>query len=310
MAREILAGLTATPKRIPAKYFYDDAGCRLFERITEQPEYYPTRTEIAVLERNADAITQLFPEKSALIEFGAGTTTKVRILLRAAKTLVAYVPVDIAADHLRHETDSVARDFPHLQVLPVAADFTQSFELPAAVQELPRVGFFPGSTIGNFEPHEASRFLQRAGAILGADAVLIVGVDLIKDPQVLNAAYNDAQGVTAAFNLNLLTRINRELGGQFKPECFEHHAFFNRHQNRVEMHLASLKRQKVRVDGETIDFRAGETIHTESSYKYSIESFGALARGAGWKPLTVWTDDNRHFAVHALKLEGKPVKPT
>jgi len=309
MAQEILTGLTATPKRLSPKYFYDEKGSRLFDRITEQPEYYPFRTEIAVLEQNAAAIVQLFPDQAALVDFGMGSSIKARILLRAATNLSAYVPVDIAVDHLRDDTDSVARDFPNLQVLPVAADFTQSFALPAAVQDKPRAGFFPGSTIGNFEPHEATRFLQRVGNILGEGAVLIVGVDLVKDVNVLNAAYNDAAGVTAAFNRNVLERINRELGGDFDPKSFEHHAIYNGHKHRVEMHLASVKRQKVHLDGETIDFRAGETIHTENSYKYSIRSFGALARGAGWKPLAVWTDANEYFAVHALKFEHSPKKP-
>ena len=177
------------------------------------------------------------------------------------------------------------REYPELAVLPVAADFTKPFELPDAVAGMPRVGFFPGSTIGNFEPHEAAAFLRHAGRILGRGATFIVGVDLVKDTQVLQKAYNDSQGVTAKFNLNLLARINRELGAKFNLACFEHHAFFNRERSRIEMHLASLKRQRIKVCGECIDFRAGETIHTENSYKYSVESFGALARGAGWTPV-------------------------
>jgi dimethylhistidine N-methyltransferase len=175
--------------------------------------------------------------------------------------------------------------------------------------DLPRAGFFPGSTIGNFEPHEAAAFLRRTGATLGRDAVLIIGVDLVKAPEILNAAYNDAAGVNAAFNLNLLARINRELGANFDLETFEHHAFFNRAQNRVEMHLASLRRQKVRVRGLTIGFRAGETIHTENSYKYTLESFAALARGTGWRTLSVWTDADRYFSVHALAFTGEGPRP-
>ncbi len=199
------------------------------------------------------------------------------------------------------------RDFPNISVVPVIVDFAQPFELPAVIRGRSCVGFFPGSTIGNFEPHEATMFLQRAAGILGPDAVLIIGVDLVKDTQILHAAYNDAAGVTEAFNLNLLTRINRELDGNFKLHCFEHHAFYNRELSRIEMHLASIKRQRVRVCGESIDFRTGETIHTENSYKYSVEAFGALARGAGWKPLTLWTDPARYFAVHALMPEdGRP----
>jgi dimethylhistidine N-methyltransferase len=196
------------------------------------------------------------------------------------------------------------REYPKLAVLPVAADFTKPFELPDPVRIMPRVGFFPGSTIGNFEPHEAAAFLRHAGRILGRGATFIVGVDLIKDTQVLQKAYNDPQGVTAKFNLNLLARINRELGAKFNLECFEHHAFFNRERSRIEMHLASLKRQRIKVCGECIDFRAGETIHTENSYKYSVASFGALARGAGWTPTTVWTDPDNYFSVHTLSLRG------
>jgi len=193
----------------------------------------------------------------------------------------------------------------------LAADFTKPFDLPGAAQTVPRVGFFPGSTIGNFEPHEAAAFLRHAGRILGRGATFIVGVDLVKDTQVLQKAYCDSQGVTAQFNLNLLARINRELGAKFNLDCFEHHAFFNRERSRIEMHLASLKRQRVKVCGECIDFRAGETIHTENSYKYSVESFGALARGAGWSSAAVWTDPDNYFSLHVLSLRDEPAaKPT
>ncbi|HET9904518.1 MAG TPA: L-histidine N(alpha)-methyltransferase [Xanthobacteraceae bacterium] len=304
-ARDVIAGLTATPKRIPPKYFYDEAGCRLFERITEQPEYYLTRVETALLEDHAGEIAGLLPPDGALVEFGMGTAEKARILLAAAPHLAAYVPIDIAEETLKREAATVQRDFPRLRVVPVVADFAQVIELPEAVRELSLAGFFPGSTIGNLEPHEACAFLQRAGRMLGPKSLLIIGVDLVKDASALNAAYNDAAGVTAAFNLNILTRINRELGGNFRLECFEHHAFFNRQLSRVEMHLASLKRQKVKVDGETIDFRAGETIHTENSYKYTLDSLRALARGAGWQPAAVWTDSRNYFAIEAFRREDR-----
>jgi len=270
-ATDVIAGLTAKPKRLSPKYFYDLAGSALFDRITQLPEYYPTRCELALLQDNAPAIASLFPAGCALIEFGGGSSRKARILLGAAATVEAYVPVDI----------------------------TKAFALPPAVARLPRVGFFPGSTIGNFEPHEACQFLRHAGAVLGAGAVFLVGVDLVKDAKVLYRAYNDAEGVTAKFNLNLLARINRELGGDFNLGAFEHHAFYNTQQHRIEMHLASTRRQKVRVNGATIDFRAGETIHTENSYKYTIESFQALARGSGWSPLNVWSDGM--VSIHALQ---------
>ena len=303
-ATDVVAGLTATPKRLSPKYFYDSAGSALFEQITELPEYYPTRREIGILEEHAGDIAALIPPGAALIEFGSGSSTKTRKLLSTATSLAAYVPVDISAQFLQQQAVELRREYPKLAVLPVAADFTKPFELPDAVRIMPRVGFFPGSTIGNFEPHEAAAFLRHAGRILGRGATFIVGVDLIKDTQVLQKAYCDSQGVTAKFNLNLLARINRDLGAKFNLDCFEHHAFFNRERSRIEMHLASLKRQRIKVCGECIEFRAGETIHTENSYKYSLESFGALARGAGWTPTAVWTDPDNYFSVHTLSLRG------
>jgi dimethylhistidine N-methyltransferase len=301
-AADVLEGLTAKPKRLSPKYFYDLAGSALFERITQLPEYYPTRCEIALLRQHAPAIASLFPQNCALVEFGAGSSRKVRILLGAAATIEAYVPVDISGDFLQNEAVLLRRDFPRLAVHPVVADFTQAFDIPAPVTNLPRVGFFPGSTIGNFEPHEAAKFLRHAADTLGEGAVLVIGVDLIKDTKILCPAYNDAEGVTAKFNLNLLARINRELGANFDLSAFEHHACYNREQKRIEMHLASTKRQKVRVNGKAVTFRAGETIHTENSYKYTVESFSALARGTGWSVLQSWSDGM--FGVLALKFDG------
>jgi L-histidine Nalpha-methyltransferase len=303
---DVVGGLAANPKRVAAKYFYDGAGSQLFERITEQPEYYPTRSEMQILRERAADIAKLVPEGAALVEFGSGSSKKARILLRALPKLAAYVPVDICGEMIEQEAAELRPDFPGLKVLPVTADITQGFELPAPARAAPmRVGFFPGSTIGNFEPHEAAAFLRNAGNILGEGAALIVGADLIKPANVLNAAYNDAAGVTARFNLNLLVRINRELGGTFKLDAFEHHAFYNLERHRVEMHLASLRRQKVKVAGDTFDFRVGETIHTENSYKYSVESLGALARGAGWQPAAVWTDARKYFSIQAFRLADK-----
>ncbi len=298
-ASDVIAGLSAKPKRLPAKYFYDLTGSALFERITQLPEYYPTRREVALLHANAPAIASLFPANCALLEFGAGSSKKARILLGAAATIEAYIPVDISGDFLQQDASQLRRDFPRIGVHPVIADFTASFAVPDAVAELPRVGFFPGSTIGNFEHYEAVQFLRHAGTTLGEGAILIIGVDLVKDISILCPAYNDAEGVTAKFNLNLLARINRELGGNFDLAAFEHHACYNRSRSRIEMHLASLKRQKVRVNGKTINFRLGETIHTENSYKYTIEGFQALAQGAGWSPVDVWSDGL--FSVHAIR---------
>jgi dimethylhistidine N-methyltransferase len=305
-AADVLAGLTAKPKWLSPKYFYDSTGSALFERITQLPEYYPTRCELALLREHAPAIASLFPPNCALVEFGAGSSTKVRILLGAAATVEAYVPVDISGDYLQQEAAQLRRDYPRLVVQPVVADFTQPFDIPPPVATLPRVGFFPGSTIGNFEPHEAAHFLRHAGAILGTGAVLVVGVDLIKDIKVLCPAYNDREGVTAKFNLNLLTRINRELGADFDLTAFEHHALYNSDKNRIEMHLASTRRQKVKVNGTTINFRAGETIHTENSYKYTLGSFEALARGSGWSPLAVWSDGQ--FSVHAIRYQDSDAR--
>jgi dimethylhistidine N-methyltransferase len=300
-AADVVAGLSAKPKALTPKYFYDNAGSALFERITALPEYYPTRCEIGILTDNAASIASLFPPGCALIVFGSGSSRKARILLGAAATVEAYVPVDISGDFLQQDLIQLRRDFPHLVVSPLVEDFTQPFEIPAAIAALPRVGFFPGSTIGNFEPYEACKFLRNIGTVLGSSAVLLVGIDLVKDAGVLYRAYNDAGGVTAKFNLNLLTRINRELGANFDLAAFEHHALYNSEQRRIEMHLASTKRQKVRVNGVSIEFRAGETIHTENSYKYTIESFQALARGSGWSPLKAWSDGL--FSVHALTFD-------
>jgi dimethylhistidine N-methyltransferase len=300
-AADAVAGLLATPKRIPPKYFYDEQGSHLFEEITRQSEYYPTRCELEILQTNAEEIARLIPDGAVLVEFGSGAPTKAKILLNAAaEKLSAYIPVDISGEFLEREAAELRKAFPALTVAPTVADFMQPFDLPKIAANKPRVGFFPGSTIGNLEPHDAAAFLRHAATLLGHGAVLIVGVDLVKDAGILNAAYNDKAGVTEAFNFNLLTRMNRELAADFQRENFEHHAFYNREKRRIEMHLASLKRQKVRVAGQTVDFRAGDTIHTENSYKYTVGSFSALARGSRWVPLQVWTDKDNLFSVHAL----------
>ena len=304
-ARDVIAGLTARPKRLSPKYFYDETGARLFEDITALPEYYLTRCELQILRERATDIARFFPSDSALIEFGSGSSKKVRILLAAAPTIAAYVPVDISCQMLVQEAEELRRDHPRLAVLPVEADFTQPFSLPATAAEMAHTGFFPGSTIGNFEPHEACAFLRHAGRMLGRGAALIIGVDLVKDAKILNAAYNDAAGLTAKFNLNLLARINRELDGDFDLASFDHHAFYNRERHRIEMHLVSKKRQRVSVAGRGVEFRAGETIHTENSYKYTLEYFTALARGSGWIPVAAWTDAGANFSIHALAFEDR-----
>jgi dimethylhistidine N-methyltransferase len=303
-ASDVLSGLSAPRKSLAPKYFYDERGSQLFEAITALKEYYPTRCELAILREHKADIARVFGPKTALIEFGTGSTRKVRIILDAATTVDAYVPVDISAEMLRQEAQQLQHDYPRLRVLPVAADFTQPFRLPSAIVGLARAGFFPGSTIGNFEPQDAAAFLRHAGRMLGSRATLVVGVDLVKDANILNAAYDDAAGVTAQFNLNLLARINRELAADFDVDKFSHRAFYNSERRRIEMHLVSGRRQTVNIAGHVIEFAAGETIHTENSYKYTLETFGALARGSGWTPMSVWTDAGGNFSIHALVNEG------
>src|SRR5215510_7797154 len=256
-ARDVVAGLTAHPKRLSPKYFYDKTGAQLFEAITALPEYYLTRCELEILEERAREMARLFPVSSALIEFGSGSSRKVRILLASVPMITAYVPVDISSEMLIQEAQELRRDYPRLAVLPVEADFTQPFALPSAVAGLGHTGFFPGSTIGNFEPQEAVAFLRHAGRMLGCHAALVIGVDLVKDTGILHAAYNDEAGLTAKFNLNLLARINHELDGDFDLERFDHRAFYNSERHRIEMHLVSKTRQHVRVAGRAFEFAAG-----------------------------------------------------
>jgi dimethylhistidine N-methyltransferase len=301
-AADVTEALSQHPKKLSPKYFYDAAGSELFEQITVLPEYYPTRTELQILrERGAD-LHAIIPKGAALVEFGAGATTKVRLLLDSCE-FGAYVPVDISGDFLNAQAAELRADFPALNVYPVTADFTAPFELPPEVKAMPKVGFFPGSTLGNFEPHEASAFLRSARAILGDGALLVIGIDLEKDEKQLYAAYNDAAGVTGQFNKNVLVRINRELGGDFDLSSFAHRAIYNRERHRIEMHLIANKALTVNVLGNSFQFRAGESIHTESSYKYSLERFTALANGSGWKPKASWTDAGKQFSVHALVAE-------
>src|ERR1700694_4861617 len=298
-AGEVIDDLSQHPKRLSPKYFYDATGSELFEQITLLPEYYPTRTELSILRDRGSAISAIIPEGAALVEFGAGATTKVRLLLNQC-AFGAYVPVDISGDFLKAQADALRKDFPDLDVYPVAADFSAPFALPDPIAAMPKVGFFPGSTLGNFEPHEACGFLRSARTILGEGAQMIIGVDLEKDERVLYDAYNDAAGVTARFNLNVLVRTNKELGGNFDLAAFTHRAIYNRERHRIEMHLISRKAQTVRILGRSFSFRAGESIHTENSYKYSLERFTALARGSGWTPRESWMDAACMFSVHAL----------
>ncbi|PZQ65630.1 MAG: L-histidine N(alpha)-methyltransferase [Phenylobacterium zucineum] len=298
---DVTAGLARTRKAIPPKHFYDAEGSRLFEAITELPEYYPTRTEIGLLRRSAADIAAAIPDGAALVEFGSGASTKTRILLDAAPQVAVYAPIDISASALDEAAAAIRADYPKLMVSPLRDDFTNALRLPAATLNRPVVGFFPGSTIGNFTPHEARTFLESARRLLGEGAAFLVGIDLVKDPKVLVAAYDDAQGVTAAFNLNLLTRINRELGGDFDLGAFDHRAVWNAVDSRIEMHLVSRKAQTVNVAGRSYAFAAGETIHTENSCKFTPEGFAALATEAGWRVERTWQSDEPEFAVVLLR---------
>jgi dimethylhistidine N-methyltransferase len=301
IAAEALAGLTATPKTLPAKLFYDAEGVRLFDDITRLPEYYLTRTETRLLRQIAPELARLAPPGSALVEYGASDEAKARLLLDAdGAAFAAYVPIDVAGDALDGMKMRLRRHAPALGVHPLCADFTQDPVLPHAVRLMAKFGFFPGSTIGNLEPPAARLFLAQARRALGDGAWLVVGADLLKDEATLHAAYNDAAGVTAAFNLNVLKRLNREAGADFELHRFAHVAIWNAAQSRIEMHLRSQIGQTVTIAGSRVDFRAGETIHTENSYKHSVAAFQTLAEQAGWRPAQVWTDPDCLFSVHAL----------
>ncbi|MFA5941189.1 MAG: L-histidine N(alpha)-methyltransferase [Sinimarinibacterium sp.] len=295
---DVLAGLRRAPKAIPPKYFYDAAGSALFDRICELPEYYPTRTERAILERGAAEMAQALGPRVLLVEPGAGSGLKTRLLLGALSEPAAYVPVDISGEHLLASADALRTAFPDIDIRPVEADFTRGYALPRpSIPPLRRAVFFPGSTLGNFEPDAARRLLGEFRLLAGRDGRLLLGIDLQKAPDVLEPAYDDAAGVTAQFNLNLLVRINRELGGNFDLDAFAHHAFYNRERTRIEMHLRSRRDQVVRVAGDTFRFRRGETLHTENSYKYTVDSIVQIARAAGWRARRHWSDERSWFAL-------------
>jgi dimethylhistidine N-methyltransferase len=297
--QDLQRALAAPPHAISPKYFYDAEGSRLFDRICELPEYYPTRTERAILAHHAADIAREIGTGCDLVEFGAGSCSKVRLLLDELKPR-RYLPIDISAEHLEQSAGELEREHPGLLVLPVAGDYTAGVHLPPRLVGAPRVGFFPGSTIGNFTPAEALQFLRMAARLLRGGGLLL-GADLVKDPAALHAAYNDAQGVTAAFNLNLLARANRELGADFDLGGFWHAAFFNAAQSRIEMHLVSRRAQRVSLGGECYELDEGLALHTENSYKFSIAGLRRLAEQAGFRAEAVWTDPQRLFSVHWLR---------
>lgn len=302
-AEAVLLGLSQKPKSIPCRYFYDARGSELFEQITGLPEYYPTRTEIALLETHRQEIAALAGPGVCLVEFGSGSSRKTDILIEAMPDLSGYVPIDISGAALSHAASRLAQRFPSLRVAPVHADFNAMRDLPKPLRPLRKLGFFPGSTIGNFDRSEAVAFLQRAAQLLGRNSGFLIGVDLDKSADVLIPAYDDAAGVTAAFNLNLLERINRELEGSFDLSGFAHEAIYNAAKRRIEIYLRSLKQQDVHIFGETFAFAAGERIHTENSHKYTVEGFIALAREAGWCSTHVWTDAGQNFSLHYLNAD-------
>ncbi|MEK8094811.1 L-histidine N(alpha)-methyltransferase [Methylocystis sp. IM3] len=299
-AASVAAGLSQPRKSLPCRFFYDDRGSALFEEITRQPEYYLTRTEADILDANVRQMLEGASSETVLVEFGSGSSVKTEILIRAMGSLYAYAPIDISESALADARRRLTSRFSGLDVRLIPADFSVPIDLPPDISRRSQLGFFPGSTIGNFAPLEAARVLDAMRETLSSGARLIVGVDLKKDVRRLLEAYDDAEGVTAAFDLNLLTRINRELGGKIDPLTFSHAAIYDSVEGRVEMHLVSRKDQLVDAGVGRFAFRAGETIHTENAYKHSIEEFQRIARRAGWRPARVWTDAMGLFSLHEL----------
>jgi L-histidine N-alpha-methyltransferase len=301
-AQAVLAGLTRRPCSIPCRFFYDARGSELFEEITKLPEYYPTRAETALLEAHRAEIAALVGAGRILVEFGSGSSRKTSLLLGALDEVPAYIPIDIAAESLKEAAEWLSGQHEGLTILPLIADFTTTRALPPVARSKRRLGFFSGSTIGNLTHAEAASFLANAARLLGSGSAFLVGVDLKKPVSILIPAYNDGRGVTAAFNLNLLARINRELGGTFDLSRFVHDAVWNEAEGRMEMYLESLAEQTVRVQGRAFSFAAGERIHTENSHKYTVAEFQTLARASGWTPAKAWTDQDHLFSLHLLRL--------
>jgi dimethylhistidine N-methyltransferase len=301
---DVFQGLSKSQKQLPCKYFYDEAGSRLFDRICELDEYYPTRTEIGLLKEHGGEIAELVGGDVCLIEFGCGSLVKTRLLLDALTDPGVFVPIDISREHLLRAAAQLNEDYAELEVLPVVADFTRALALPAAVEAdgRRRVAFFPGSTIGNLDHDAAGAFLGRAARMVGPDGGLLIGVDLKKDEKIILRAYDDAAGVTAAFNLNILARINRELEADFDLDGFEHRAVYNDHPGRIEIYLVSRREQAVRVRGRTFRFRAGETIHTENSYKYGVREFQDMAARRGFRSARTWVDGGGLFSLHYFSV--------
>ena len=300
---DVIEGLSRRPRAIPARWFYDRRGSELFEAITELPEYYPTRTETALLRSIADQIAERVGPGRAVVEFGSGSSTKTPILLQAVDPS-AYVPIDISGDFLRESSRALSERFPGLPVFPVEADFLKPIGLPQQVRSAPKLGFFPGSTIGNMIPLASTDLLRAMRASLGEGAMLLIGMDRIKDAGVLTRAYDDSAGVTAAFNLNLLERINRELDGTIPIEAFRHRAIWNDDRARIEMHLEAIRDVAFTVEGRLFEMKAGETIHTENSHKYGPRDARILLRAGGWTPIAEWTDPQDQFALYLAEAQA------
>ena len=300
--RDVIDGLSQTQKSLPCKYFYDERGSQLFDQICTLEEYYPTRTELGLLEQYGAEIAARVGPGASMVEFGCGSLQKIRILLAALEAPQRFIPIDISREHLLASAEALAADFPSLEIAPLCADYTQPLDVPLADDGSKRVGFFPGSTIGNFDHEEAVAFMSVMADLLGQGGELIIGVDLKKPESILHAAYNDAQGVTAAFNLNILERINRELDGEFDLKQFRHDARYLPDEGRIEMHIASTTDQQVKVNGHVFSFAADETIHTENSHKYGLEEFIDLAGKAGFVPVTHWVDAEDLFSIHYLRV--------
>jgi dimethylhistidine N-methyltransferase len=301
LRREVIDGLSADPRAIPAKFFYDARGSELFDRICELPEYYQTRTEMTILHRALPELVRLIGAECLLVELGSGASKKVRLLLEELRPS-GYVGVDISKEFLLASTTTLAHDYPWLEVHAACVDFSSGLEIPHCEPAAHKVAFFPGSSIGNFDPPDAVHLMQDVGALVGQGGHLLIGVDLKKRVARLNAAYNDAAGVTAAFNLNLLQRIRAELDCDVDPATFDHYAFYNPLQGRIEMHLLSKIRQNVRIEDKVFGFAPGEGIHTENSYKYTVDGFAELALRAGFRQRAVWIDDQALFSVQLLQF--------
>ena len=300
---DVLHGLAKSQKEIPSKYFYDEAGSRLFDQICTLDEYYPTRTEMAIMQQNIAEMIDMIGPDALLVEYGSGSSLKTRILLEHMQQPAGYVPIDISQKHLLQSAEQLRLDFPHIDIHPVHADYSTAIRLPENRKKSRRtVVYFPGSTIGNFDLDRAEQFLKQIAGICGPGGGLLIGADLRKKVSILEAAYDDEEGVTAEFNLNVLRRINRELGANFNLDGFTHKALYNAEEGRIEMHLVSTMEQEVKIAGRAFAFRAGETIHTENSYKYTLPQFAELGRRAGFSVRRVWADPKCYFSVQYLVI--------